>query len=99
STFYDQTEAEAVVVSVGTQNRYGHPVDDHLRGIAPDRRRLVCTQITPRCHDDVEGIRSEMLRTASTVSYAPYRHRYPGGTRVPRARAEVPCAGSVMIEL
>lgn len=99
ATFYDRTKAETVVVSVGTQNGYGHPCDPHLRGIGAPKRRLVCTQLTPACHDDVQGIRGEMLRTASTVTYAPYRHRYGGGTRVARPREEVPCAGSIAIEL
>lgn len=99
-TFYDSTDAEAVILSVGTNNAHGHPVEGHLTGIAaPDQRRLLCTQLTPRCHDDVAGIRTEMLRTASTVTYAPYRHRYSGGTRVARPQNEVPCAGSIVVEL
>lgn len=96
---YDKVGPEVVLVSAGTNNRHGHPTDRHVAGIGPSRRRLLCTQLTARCHDDVPGARSEMLRQASRVTYAPYRHRYTGGTSVARPPAEVPCAGSMSVEL
>lgn len=86
---YDRVGADTVVVSCGTHNPHGHPTDQHLAGIAPGTRRLLCTQLTPRCHEDLTSVRGEMLRGASRVAYA-YRHR---------GRKEVPCAGSILVEL
>ncbi len=98
-SFYEATKADVVIVSAGSNNDYGHPTDEHVNGIGVPGRRLVCTQLTPRCHDDLAGVRAEMLRTASRVTYAPYRHRYGGGSRVRRPQDEVPCAGSISVEL
>lgn len=96
---YDRVAPQVVALSVGTCNPYGHPVEEHLRGIDPARRRLICTQITPRCHDDVPGIRAELLRSASSVTYASYRHRAAPGDARRRPRSEAPCAGSILVEL
>jgi len=97
---YEQVAPELVVISAGSNNQHGHPTDEHLLGIAPEKRRLACTQITPKCHADIASLRSEALRRASRVAYAPYRHRRLAGTTAPaRPRNEVPCASSVVIEL
>jgi hypothetical protein len=98
-TLYDTASPEAVVISVGTNNGHGHPTEQHLTGIGAPKRRLLCTQLTPRCHTDVAGVRGPLLREASRVAYAPYRHTYQGGTRIARPATEVPCAGSILVEI
>lgn len=102
STFddlYTAVEAELSVVSVGTQNRYSHPSTEH---IAAARRggacRLLCTQLTPTCHEHPELLRDEALVNAGGVEY-PYRHRVVEGHPSRRPAQEVPCAGSVVVWL
>ncbi|MBX3270380.1 MAG: hypothetical protein KF729_08980 [Sandaracinaceae bacterium] len=87
-TLYERVGAATVVVSVGTHNGHEHPTDDHLRAIRVDRRRLLCTQLTPRCHADPAALRPG-LRTRLAGGVLPYRHLHP-------SRQEVPCAGSVV---
>lgn len=100
---YTRSSPDTVIVSVGSKNQYEHPTESHINGIEPGKRRLVCTQLTPRCHDDLPGVRKSMLKAASGVAYSSYRHVYrqrgDGLSRPPRPRDEVPCAGSVLVEL
>lgn len=96
SDLYDSVGADVGIISVGTNNRAyenagRHPHPQHVAAI---RRggvcRVLCTQLTDRCHTDPQALRDRALKLASGVSYA-YRHG-------PRGR-EVPCAGSVMLSI
>ena len=94
---YKAVGAELAVVSVGTNNGYSHPDLDH---IAAARRvsmcRLLCTQLTPRCHPDPLELRDEAINYAAGVEW-PYRHRAVHGHPRSRPVREVPCAGSVVV--
>lgn len=97
---YDAVAAADAVVSVGTNNGYEHPSTEHLmaarRGGAC---RVLCTQLTPRCDPNPIALRDDALNSASGVEY-PYRHRnvagHPRSGQIPK---EVPCAGTVIVEL
>ena len=90
---YDAVGATVAVLSVGTRNGYGHPLEEHAHAI---RRggdcRLLCTQVTPRCHDDLAGLRERAIELTSHAEW-PYRHKGA------RARDEVPCAGTIVLWL
>ncbi|MCA9543969.1 MAG: MBL fold metallo-hydrolase [Myxococcales bacterium] len=97
---YDSVGAQVAAVSVGTHNgNYGHPKPDHIlaarRGGAC---RVLCTQLTPRCHADPEALRDEALLYAGGVEY-PYRHRAQPGHRKARPENQVPCAGNIAVWL
>lgn len=90
TSLYERVGAEDVVVSVGTHNGYGHPSADHVDAMQLGRCRLVCTQLTPRCHPNPVDLRPGFEDRGAEV-VVPYRHR------LRRLRPlEVPCAGSVV---
>lgn len=95
ASLYAKVNADAAVVSVGTRNGYGHPIEPHVDALAPAIRRMLCTQITPRCHQRPEDIREDALRRAAGVEW-PYRHRATRGHPSRRPDREVPCAASVV---
>lgn len=95
---YGAVRAEHAVVSVGTNNGHGHPLLEHA---AAARRggecRLLCTQLTPRCHDFPLSVREQALEKAGSVEW-PYRHRAQQRQRT-RPTSEVPCAGTVVVSI
>ncbi len=98
SDLYNAVGAEVGVVSVGTAGGgYGHPIPDHAQAI---RRggdcRLLCTQLTERCHPSPQDLRGEALKVVTAVEW-PYRHRAVPGHPRSRRRDQVPCAGSVTV--
>ena len=101
SKFYSSVGARASVISVGTNNGHQHPVEGHLSALRPERCRIVCTQMTSRCHPHPHQVREHALARAAGVEW-PYRHwakrGHPGepGQTVNRPKTEVPCAGSVV---
>lgn len=99
SDVYDAVSAEVGVVSVGTNNGHGHPLEAHVAAI---RRgggcRLLCTQLTPRCQEDPVALRASALEHAGLVEWS-YRHLAAPGHPHRRPPKEVPCAGSVVVWL
>lgn len=98
---YDAVGAELAAISVGTNNGHEHPLPVHAaaahRGHAC---RLLCTQLTPRCHDEPRALRDEALAQAGGVEW-PYRHRVVPGHRSKSRRPaeEVPCAGTISVSI
>jgi beta-lactamase superfamily II metal-dependent hydrolase len=93
---YDAVGADLSVVSVGTRNPYGHPFEGHAAAAHRGHQcRLLCTQLTPRCHDTPASLRGEALLYAGGVEW-PYRHRVEPGHPSRRPPEEVPCAGTVV---
>jgi hypothetical protein len=93
---YGSVQASVACVSVGSRNSHGHPFPDHL--VAARRGgdcRVLCTQLTPRCHDHPEALRAVALESAGMVEW-PYRHRAQAGHPHGRPSQEVPCAGSLV---
>lgn len=96
---YNKVGAELAVISSGTNNGYGHPLPEHAdAAMRSGSCRLLCTQLTPRCHSNPRTLRKEALVAASGVEY-PYRHRAALGHPSQRPAGEVPCAGSVAVWL
>jgi beta-lactamase superfamily II metal-dependent hydrolase len=100
---YDRVSAELGVISVGTNNspRWSHPHEDHALAIRRKGAcRLLCTQLTRRCHEEPQLLRDRALRAATSVEY-PYRHYDdPQQARASKRRSqEVPCAGTVVVWL
>ena len=95
SDLYDRVGAEVSVFSVGTNNADEHPDDDHVAAAHRSGRcRVLCTQLTTRCHARPEELLEKGLARTGEVTYA-YRHRVPRH----RALLEVPCAGSMAVIL
>lgn len=91
---YAPVAAELSVVSVGTNNRWEHPDDDHVAAAhRAGACRVLCTQLTPRCHDRPEERLETGLAQTGEVGYA-YRHRVKRSEPL-----EVPCAGSIAVTL
>jgi len=93
---YDRVNAELAVISVGTNNpsSYGHPHEDHVEAISRGGKcRVLCTQLTPRCHEAPLELRNAMMEQATMVE-PPYRHWDEDGRLV---HDEVPCAGTVVV--
>lgn len=90
---HDRVGAETTVVSVGTAAAEDAPLPEHL---AAARRggacRVLCTQMTRRCHPDPAALRERALALSSGVEW-PYRHHGGPGA----SPAETPCAGSVVL--
>ncbi|XYH94232.1 ComEC/Rec2 family competence protein [Sorangium sp. So ce1128] len=92
---YDRVGAEVSVFSVGTNNGDGHPDEDHVAGAhRAGGCRILCTQLTPRCHERPEERLGQGLARTGEVAYA-YRHRVPR----PGRALEVPCAGAMTVIL
>jgi len=93
---YSSANPSTAVASVGTHNQYGHPTDTHVGGLrrgAPNAR-LLCTQLTRRCHEAPLRVEKEALANAAGVFF-PYRQLNSSGR--PSVRREVPCAGSILV--
>ena len=50
------------IVSVGTNNQYGHPNAKAISALRSSGAHVLCTQITPQCHDDLEQLRPGVRR-------------------------------------
>ena len=97
SDIYDAVKADTAVISVGSSFQYKHPKKEHAEA---SRRagacRLLCTQLTPRCHPDPLDLREQALKYSTSVEW-PYRHLAVPGDKNRRRREESPCAGSVVV--
>jgi len=113
---YDRIAPSTSVISVGTRNDYGHPEPN--TGIAPligrPAHRLLCTQVTRRCHatfqdsGSIQAFREAELRDwvddarngMSHFAEPPWRHLNPGDPRTLEAtRVEVPCTGTITVRI
>lgn len=97
SDLYRHVRADLAVISVGSNNppRWSHPREDHVAAIRRDGAcRLLCTQLTPRCHEVPTTLRQQLLEQAGMVEF-PYRHWDERGN--PLHLKEVPCAGTIVV--
>lgn len=93
---YERVKADVSVFSVGTNNRWKHPDEDHVDAAGrAGKCRVLCTQLTPRCHERPEERLGDGLASTGEVAYA-YRHRR---VKPPGESLEVPCAGSIAVTL
>jgi beta-lactamase superfamily II metal-dependent hydrolase len=112
---YREVGADTALVSVGTSNSYGHPNRNWIQPITGGACRLLCTQLTARCHGPLEIIQLDgtAARDAGEISelrervitqhhqwtVPQYRHLTDKRRAVRSDRQEVPCAGTVMVTL
>lgn len=50
------------VISVGSSNQYGHPLAPTISALRKNNIKILCTQITPQCFDDLESIRPGLVK-------------------------------------
>jgi beta-lactamase superfamily II metal-dependent hydrolase len=112
---YREIGAEIALVSVGTNNAYGHPAREWVRPVIGGKCRLLCTQVTGRCHGPLETIEDggRVVRDASEIAMQrqrvvrqhqqwtlpQYRHLTDNLRTVRSEQPEVPCAGTVIVTL
>jgi len=96
---YRRVAPKLAVISVGTNNGYEHPRRESLplTQVAAGECRLLCTQLTGRCHDNPTALRDRSLDLHRGAAAYAYRHRVARGDgRRSRPKSEVPCAGSIV---
>lgn len=93
--FDEALDAEVAVISVGTSNAHGHPRQDVVSALTARGARVLCTQITRRCHNNLEALRPAVLRP---VLYPGKSSATRDVTRAGNSR-NVACAGTVRVSL
>lgn len=97
---------DRAVISVGTSNPYGHPIPEWVGPVTGGACRLLCTQVTGRCHAplgrdarQIERARERVVREHRQWTLPQYRHLVDD-LREPRPeQREVPCAGTVIVTM
>lgn len=91
--FEDALSAKVAVVSVGTSNTHNHPRQDVINAMTTRGTKILCTQITRRCHDNLESLRPGVLRPPIYIGRSsPIRDDTGSGNS-----RNVACAGTVRI--
>jgi hypothetical protein len=112
---YAEVGAETALISVGTNNAYGHPDPHCIQPITGGACRLLCTQLTARCHGPLEiaqpdgsvirdpveisELRARVLTQHHQWTVPQYRHLTDRRREVRSGQLEVPCAGTVVVTL
>ncbi len=112
---YREVGAETALISVGTNNAHGHPRRQWIQPIITGECRLVCTQVTGRCHGSLEvtradgtvvrdvkeitSLRKRVLTQHHQWTLPQYRHLTDERREVRAGQLEVPCAGTVIVRL
>jgi beta-lactamase superfamily II metal-dependent hydrolase len=76
------------IISVGTVRNHGHPFPEHVEAIRQSGARLLCTQITSRCHPSPSALPATLLPAGSDPS-----------SPSPRGDSARACGGTVRIDL
>lgn len=92
--YSDGIPCRLAIVSVGTANDYGHPNEACVTALRSTGADVVCTQITPRCHDTLESLRPGVIPPDSPSQSRRAHDVTQGG----RSR-NVACAGTVVSEI
>lgn len=112
---YNEVNAQTALVSVGTNNAYGHPREDWIEPVTGGACRLLCTQVTARCHADldtldsdgtvarnlveIEAQRRRVITKQNQWMEPQYRHLTDRRQQIQKGLLEVPCAGTVIVKL
>lgn len=59
--YQDILRTEYLVVSAGTDNMYDHPKEEHLLEAVRQGATVICTQLTRKCHRDLESLKPSLL--------------------------------------
>jgi beta-lactamase superfamily II metal-dependent hydrolase len=112
---YGEVGAATALVSVGTNNAYGHPREPCIEPIIGNKCRLLCTQVTARCHSpldivgadckverdpaEVDAQRQRVITKQNQWTEPQYRHLTDQRRQSRMGLLEVPCAGTVIVKL
>lgn len=87
-------DVNVAIISVGTANTHGHPRQDVVTAMTNRGTKVLCTQITSRCHTDLESLRPSVLRPLTFLGRSsPVRDFTSSGNS-----RNVGCAGTVRVE-
>lgn len=97
---YKAVSPKTAIVSVGTQNRHDHPIEECIEPVTRGRCRLMCTQVTDRCQPGVKANAAPHLADAlNNAALVEPEWRHSVDRRRGRRRFEVPCAGTIVVTL
>ena len=85
--YTDCIQPEYAIISAGTDNSHNHPIPVHLDALRDAGAKILCTQITERCHSNVARFAPAVLQPQSLPGHA--KGRKPG----------VACAGTVLVQI
>jgi beta-lactamase superfamily II metal-dependent hydrolase len=88
--FREVVQSQFAVVSVATNNRDGHPHEEHIVALSSACDSVLCTQITSQCCGDVQSHYPSVLRPVRGVPRAP---------DPPNNDRGVACAGTVVVDI
>jgi beta-lactamase superfamily II metal-dependent hydrolase len=83
------------IVSVGTVNHYDHPSTTTMKALRDAGVTVLCTQMTPRCANDLEVIRS-LRGSLSIPSRSTEKASFTAGAHKSK---HVACFGSISVEI
>jgi hypothetical protein len=90
--FFDEAIVPTIaVISVGTSNTHGHPRPDVIRAMSARGVKILCTQITRKCCDNLESLRPGVLQPHSVLG----RSSPKQAMTTCHNSKNVACAGSV----
>lgn len=99
---YEEVSAATAVISVGTNNGHDHPDPAWVKPIMGGACRTLCTQVTKLCEpsakSDPETWRRD-IETATHFAEPPWRHLTDKHQNIIKGRSEVPCAGTIVVQL
>lgn len=84
------------VISVGSSNQYGHPLASTISALQNNNVKILCTQITPRCFDDLESIRPGLVKPFFGPSQSTAKVRKTSQAHWSKG---VGCVGSIVVEV
>ncbi len=92
--YTDAIKSETAIISVGSNNSYPdqHPLPPQIKSLKKSGSRVMCTQITSRCSDDLERLRPGVL-DPQTMPCQSRRTTSAGQSQ------HVACAGTVLVQI
>jgi beta-lactamase superfamily II metal-dependent hydrolase len=112
---YTAVGAATALISVGTNNGHEHPRPAWIAPITGGACRLLCTQVTARCHGpldttakdgrrernavEIEALRNRVIREQNQWTEPQYRHLTDKRRQVMKGLLEVPCTGTAVVKM
>jgi len=85
---------KVAIISVGSSNQSGHPSPLTISTLKGLNTSILCTQMTPKCSDDLESIRPGIVTPLSPSQSTDHKRQTQSGR--PK---DVGCAGSIVCEI
>jgi competence protein ComEC len=98
---YRAIKPDAAILSLGTNNRWGHPNEDSIAPVMGGACRLLCTQVTPHCEPHIGKNTRRLLESALRSEHfveVPWRHLTDKNRPVISPK-EVPCVGAILVRM